>query len=408
MDSRLLLIVTHLIAFTASQDEESTCKCSSVITTSQEKLAEEIQSQTSVTNSLLGALANETVYDIADESIQKLEKSLNALYGKVETILKPIEMKQEEINKTVTDIVVKSTNEVKKELLTNETVTEIVEKSMGKLFAKVQTLVTAQTQLGYSRDQPATSCKEILRQNKDSLSDHYWLKTSRDTVIEVFCDMTRTCGGITGGWMRVAQLDTTTNPHQCPHPLTRNTQHGKNLCARRETEGGCSEVHYQTNGVAYNEVCGRVIGYQFGSTDGPLGGSIDIDGVSLTHSNPRRHIWTFIAAFDESSTISDNPYTCDCSNKHHRGSLPSSFIGNDYFCDSGTTRIDYPYIFYNDPLWDGAGCSSNSECCTFQNPPWFYKKLGEGTADNIDMRVCRNQHPSDEDVLLEKVDIYVR
>ncbi len=483
----LILLLSALTVGLAQENE--TCQTSEVLTLIQENIDE---------------LKTETVPETADKSVQKMEKSMNNLFQNVETLLKPIAAKQERINKTVTDTVVNSidnlfqkvetgfeakqeclsnetvtdiveksidsifqreellTNEtvteiVKKsidsifqreELLTNETVTEIVKKSMEKLFEKVETLIAAKQEcvsnetvseivkksmeklfervetliaakpqlLGVSPDRPATSCKEILRQNKDSLSDHYWLTGSNGVVIEVFCDMTRTCGGITGGWMKVAQLDTTKNPHQCPHPLYLNTQHGKNLCARRETAGGCSEVHYQANGVAYSEVCGKVIAYQFGSTDGPASGRVNgvningayIDGVSITHSSPRQHIWTFLAARDESGEH-EHP-TCPCSNRNSPGSSPPSLVGNDYFCDSGSKqRLDHPFRFYpDDPLWDGTGCGPNSDCCTFQNPPWFYKKLGASTRDSVDMRVCRNERADNEDVLLEKVALYVR
>ncbi len=31
----------------------------------------------------------------------------------------------------------------------------------------------------------------------------------------------------------------------------------------------------------------------------------------------------------------------------------------------------------NDPLAvDGAGCGPLNTCCSFNNPPWFYKKVG--------------------------------
>ncbi len=371
MDSRLLLIVVHLIAFTAAQEEESVCKCSSVIVMSQEELSQVIRSQVAVAIKRGGitAAGGPSAYSI------------------------------------------------------NQTVTNIVEHSMDKLFQNVEKLIKPITaklealeQPGVFPSHPAASCKDILQYDKTSRSDYYWLRASNGSAVKVYCDMTRTCGGITGGWMKVAQLDSTKNPHQCPHPLYLNTQHGNNLCARRETAGGCSEVHYQANGVAYSEVCGKVIGHQWGSPDGPYPGTVSgvningayIDGVSITHSSPRQHIWTFIAAIDESGQ--SHHTTCPCSNRNSPGSSPPSFVGNDYFCDSGNKqRFHGQLIFYpNHPLWNGTGCGSNSDCCTFQNPPWFYKKLGASTSNSVDMRVCRDQVVIDENVLIEKVDIFVR
>ena len=37
-----------------------------------------------------------------------------------------------------------------------------------------------------------------------SLSGYYWVMTSYGSTVRVYCDMTRSCGGVTGGWMRVA------------------------------------------------------------------------------------------------------------------------------------------------------------------------------------------------------------
>ena len=58
-----------------------------------------------------------------------------------------------------------------------------------------------------------------------------------------------------------------------------------------------------------------------------------------------------------------------------------------------------PYnIFYgDDPLWDGAGCGPNNDCCTLNNPPWFHKQLPSATADDIEMRLCCVRLPVDED-----------
>ena len=38
----------------------------------------------------------------------------------------------------------------------------------------------------------------------------------------------------------------------------------------------------------------------------------------------------------------------------------------------------------DDPLWDGDTCHSNSNCCTFNNPPYFIKYLDNPTTDDIE------------------------
>ena len=209
----------------------------------------------------------------------------------------------------------------------------------------------------------------------------------------------------------MAELNMTNTTNQCPATLDTQTRSGKRFCARGVAEAGCSSVNYPTMGISYSEVCGKVIGYQFASTDGArTGGSIDgpyIDGVSLTHGNPRQHIWTFISAI--TGGRGHSVATCYCTNRNDRGPLPPSFVGQDYFCDSGNRKwIPGSRYFYDSPLWDGAGCGPTNECCTFRNPPWFYKSLAQDTSDDIEMRVCRNQDARDEDVLIQKVDIFVR
>ena len=68
------------------------------------------------------------------------------------------------------------------------------------------------------------------------------------------------------------------------------------------TGGGCSLAYFSAHNITYTRVCGRLIGYQFGNTRAFRGGftaSLDfnyVDGVSVTHSSPRQHIWTFAAS----------------------------------------------------------------------------------------------------------------
>ena len=40
--------------------------------------------------------------------------------------------------------------------------------------------------------------------------------SSNGSVISVYCEMTKSCGGITGGWMRVVELNMTNTTTQCP------------------------------------------------------------------------------------------------------------------------------------------------------------------------------------------------
>ena len=101
-------------------------------------------------------------------------------------------------------------------------------------------------------------------------------------------------------------------------------------------------MFYSVNSRNYSSVGGRVNEYQFaiGSAFYTQINDIEVDyvsGVSITHGLPgsRQHIWTFAAALGDNYT--DNILLlCPCSNINITWpyKLPS-FIGNDYFCESG-------------------------------------------------------------------------
>ena len=113
--------------------------------------------------------------------------------------------------------------------------------------------------------------------------------------------------------MRVANLNMTDPNQQCPPNFRLYTQ-PKRLCGKSTSGSGCDSVKFTTNGLQYNKICGRVVGYQFGSPDVfKPDRSIDdvyVDGVSITHGNPRKHIiWTLAAAVVE--TVSDSHCPCN-------------------------------------------------------------------------------------------------
>ena len=213
--------------------------------------------------------------------------------------------------------------------------------------------------------------------------------------------------------MKVAELDMTDNSNQCPSTLTQRIDSNKRTCAINSNSASCAPVIYSIDTIEYSKVCGKIIGYQFGSVDAFLNrfGNIDsnyVDGVSLTHGRPRKHIWTFVASHDE---VGRNPRTnCPCTNITQASSAttPPAFVGNDYFCDTGSQGQNQNIFYGDDPLWDGAGCGPLNTCCTFNNPPWFYKELPRPTTDDIEMRVCRDESSSNENIAIEMIDIYVQ
>ena len=172
-------------------------------------------------------------------------------------------------------------------------------------------------QLRLSQDNPAKSCNEVKEQHPDISSGDYWVENSAGQVMKVYCDMERTCGNVTGGWMRVADIDMRNTSNTCPSGLTELTEDSIRLCGKNITGAGCSSATITTHNVQYSHVCGKIIGYQQKSPDGfqqyqhnPTLTIDDgyVDGISLTHgAHPREHIWTFAAALDEVSININSP-----------------------------------------------------------------------------------------------------
>ena len=217
--------------------------------------------------------------------------------------------------------------------------------------------------------------------------------------------------------MRVAAINMTNISHTCPEGL-KLLSTPKRLCAMNTYGGGCSSATIDLHGIRYTHVCGKIIGYQQKTPDAfwpyynNRGLTIDdryVDGISLTHGrNPRKHIWTFVAAVHEFST-SGSQSVCPCTNIHNPLSIPiPSYVGSEYFCDTASENYVQEIFYPNDPLWDGQGCGRLNTCCSFNNPPWFMKELPSPTRDDIEMRLCADEPRSNEDIPVEAIELYVQ
>ena len=221
------------------------------------------------------------------------------------------------------------------------------------------------------------------------------------------------CGS--GQWMRVAYFDMSDPSQQCPRAW-RGFDNPVRCCGRPASARSSSpSVYYSTNGYQYSKVCGRATGYQLGSPDcfssvnraepdHETVNGIYIDGVSVTHGNPRTHIWTFAVGLHERSGSNDI-HNCPCDG----GASPPDFVGNNYFCETGddTPNVELTRFYDDDPLWDGRDCH-NATCCAFNHPPWFHVQLDSPTTDDIEVRICGDQSTGDEDAPIALLEIYVQ
>ena len=131
-----------------------------------------------------------------------------------------------------------------------------------------------------------------------------------------------------------------------------------------------------------------------------------VNGISLTHGSPRKHIWTFATALKEVTTSYPDGL-CPCTNVHNTMTIPiPPYVGSDYFCDTASETIAQIKFYPDDPLWDGQGCGRLNTCCSFNNPPWFMKELPSSTSEDIEMRLCAGPR-SHEDINFEVVELFV-
>ena len=236
----------------------------------------------------------------------------------------------------------------------------------------------------------------------------------KNKIVPMLCG----CGG--PGWRRAAYLNMSDPTQTCP-PAWELITTPRRSCARPSNAGSrtCYSAMFPTQGIQYSQVCGRIIGYQYGQPEAFVAENINscnlqnidgpyVDGVSLTYRSPRQHIWTFASALDERGGIA----TCPCTNTNHTGTISvPSFIDNDYFCETGiaTGEVYSGTNFYSgDPLWDGQGCGQTSTCCTFNNPPWFCKQLHQSTNADLEIRLCSYDPASIENTPIELIEIYVK
>ena len=221
--------------------------------------------------------------------------------------------------------------------------------------------------------------------------------------------------GCTGGWRRVAYLDMT-DPHTtCPSGWNM-TGYSKRTCGRVSTGWNTYDsATFPVSGGQYSRICGRITAYQWGQPDAFANRGRSIDeayacGVSVTHGTPRNHIWTFVAGTSEGDTSFGTNYACPCDGGSYN--IVPQFVGNDYFCESG---VNEPYIdsrhrilHSNDTLWDGEDCLPSSTCCSLHNHPYFVKQLPTSATDDIEARICVDDHISATNIAVELVELYVQ
>ena len=202
-----------------------------------------------------------------------------------------------------------------------------------------------------------SSCEDIFSNNPETgeKSGYYHINNSTWT----FCNMTAisdglvsTCAGVGGGWKRIAHIDISAGD-DCPSGWHQDTYSGVSFC-RVVSDGNqtCASANFSTNGTSYHRVCGRARGYQKGAANGFHWGhresqTIDgyyVDGLSITYGNPRQHLWTYVHGQYDNRTATG--FNCPCATAIGGGPAPLSFVGTNYYCESGSIETHNTTAYY--------------------------------------------------------------
>ena len=225
------------------------------------------------------------------------------------------------------------------------------------------------------------------------------------------------CGA--GRWLPIANFDVTGTDTECPPGWTFTDAPTRGCFGENSNSGagGCDMATFPTGGVSYNKVCGRITGRATGTPAGffdilsvaptfdttvtQFDGVVPADGVTLTHSTPAEHIWTFAAS---------NSVFCPCTPGITSPGSPSNvgaleFAGSNYFCDYAGTAA-------GKTIWDG-DCGifeiALPECCNVNGPPFFVSTLTSPTSANVDARLCLdgNAGIAAEALFIQRMELYV-
>ncbi len=255
---------------------------------------------------------------------------------------------------------------------------------------------------------PALSCKDIFAADLSCISGYYLVLCKAGYPVLTYCNKTTQCG-VTGAWERVAYINMSETGATCPTPLHTISEPGRKAVCGRHVDNQCSSVNFTTsNCYNYTQVCGIVQGYQFGranafgpsyryniSIDGPY-----LDGISITAGQPRQHLWSYAVRYSETKHIA-----CPCNNNTDLITHVPDFVGQHHYCESGFPDSLVRQTAWDDPLWDGAGCTAaGNQCC--ERYGWFHRVI-PSTTDDIEVRWCSNEPRTTEDVYTDLVEIWV-
>lgn len=202
----------------------------------------------------------------------------------------------------------------------------------------------------------------------------------------------------------------------CPSVWKQITSDGNltRTCGKKTNGSGCDSLVISTRGKPYKSVQGQITAYQFGTPDAfqvNTSSNIDdayVDGISITHGqNPRKHIFTLAVGIVQYFAPEELQLST-CPNTGY-GLPPPTFVAEKYFCSSGAPGPDIVggTHYGGIPLWSNHYESKCDKCYDTTKPRSFSITMPENTTDDLELRVCTDEDLTNEDIRIEKVDIYI-
>ena len=222
----------------------------------------------------------------------------------------------------------------------------------------------------------------------------------------------------TSNWKKVGYLDMSDPTQQCP-PSWIKIPSPRASCGKKVAGVSCDSLTIGTSGASYQTVCGRFRGYQVASTDAfgrcsavTTPNTIEdpyVDGISITYGSPgsRKHIFTYAAGYTEVNAGHAQACSCPCTG----GRAAPSFVGSDFYCESGNTGTAFVpnNLFSADVLWDGQECRSlETTCCNPPNLAWFCKTFPTPISGDMEVRICTDESLDNENVALEFFELFIK
>ena len=214
------------------------------------------------------------------------------------------------------------------------------------------------------------------------------------------------------GLMRVAYINMNRTSARCPQNMETFTSSGKKMCGSTVHLGSrlCDSRTFPTYSIPFDYVCGKVVGYsqyaQYGFHHSSVSSYSTIDnaymsGLSITYwkERERQHIWSYAVGHYEAGSIATN---CPCA--VNPGRAAPSFVGIDYYCESGPHTSVPNQWHTSNPLWDGKGCYRTSKCCNNTRLPWFWKAMPDTIVSDLEVRFCQ---PGAYSFAVEQLELYV-